>query len=100
MKAKATLLVAAALIPFLISVIDVPQLHLHISEGTGYVPFCVASGITWCALFVWTYVGTVAAKRGKLLWLLPFVLFAFSFPATFIYLWCTLMWAAANGRPP
>ena len=38
------------------------------------------------------------ADRKKLLWLLPLVLFAFTFPVAYAFLWLAFMWEAAHGR--
>jgi hypothetical protein len=100
MKLTVSVLCIAALIPFVLSFEEVPLMHVRPFEGPAYVPFCMVSGLLWCALFTLFFVRSSASERKKMLWLLPLVLFAFSFPAAYVTLWLAFAWAEAHGRYP
>ncbi len=97
MRAKVIAIAAAALLPFLVSVPGLSILGLGVPGGN-YGRFWILSGLSWCLLFASIYAFSKNADRKKLLWLLPLVLFAFTFPVAYAFLWLAFMWEAAHGR--
>jgi hypothetical protein len=91
MKARIAVLVAAAMVPFGVSL--VPPLYVLLVY---YVQFTylvgVFCGMIWTALFLTMYVRAEIGDRRKLRWYLPLSIFAFIKPAHWIML--------AIGVPP
>jgi hypothetical protein len=98
MKLRASLLVAVASIPFIITKIGIPGFVL--GQSTAYYRFCLASGLVWCASFLVALATTTASQRRRLLWLLPLSLFAFGIPIDYLLLLLALSRGGSHGELP
>ena len=96
MRAKVIAIAAAALLPSWSCWLSILGLGV---PGGNYGRFWILSGLSWCLLFASIDAFSKNADRKKsLLWLLPLVLFAFTFPVAYAFLWLAFMWEAAHGR--
>jgi hypothetical protein len=98
MKRTICLVIAGAVIPFFVPLVVLPGFQTRLSEGPGYLPFCLVAGSCWTAVFLVILARSAAAERARLLWLSPLALFAFNFPVMYPLLWVMFAVSGANGN--
>jgi hypothetical protein len=99
MKGRVSILIGTALAPFLYWLF-VGGLDITLFSRVDYYVLCLLYGLAWLSLYAYIYARATASQQGRLFWLLPLLLFAFTVPAAFGFLMLAFMWAAANGRFP
>lgn len=79
LRSKIGVLAAAAIVPFVLSLIPPGSSILIFFYPVTY-PLCIVYGLSWCALFYYFYTGLAVSDRPNFRWLGLLALFAFVLP--------------------